>query len=250
MNTDRDLNYRLYIQRSDGFIRNPFDRELSFYRAVQAGDTEGVKDRFAKIRVNFLEGKGTLSADPVRNVMYHFVTSAALMARFCVEGGMEHNTAYTLSDIFIQRADKLHDTEKIIDLLAEMQLDFAERMRTIKKENVVSLHVRKCIDYVYEHLHEDLTLTVLAERVGLNPSYLSKLFSKEKGMSIKNFIIRARVATAENLLRDSEFSCLDISLALGFSSQSAFISVFKKINGMTPKKFRDLHYLNVIDENN
>ncbi|MDD7517697.1 AraC family transcriptional regulator [Ruminococcus flavefaciens] len=250
MKTDRDLNYRLYIQRNDGFTRNSFERELSFYRTVQAGDVESIKKRFEIIRRNFLEGKGTLSNDPVRNMMYHFVTSVALVARFCVEGGMDHNTAYTLSDIFIQRADKLNDVEKIIELLGEMQLDFTERMKLLKKDNVVSLHVRKCIDYIYEHLHEELTLTALAKQVGLNPSYLSKLFSKEKGMSIKNFIIRAKVSTAENLLRYSDFSCLDISLALGFSSQSAFISVFKKVNGITPKKFRELHYLDVMEENN
>ena len=102
---------------------------------------------------------------------------------------------------------------------------------------------------IYEHLHEELTLTLLADHVGLNPSYLSKLFSKEKGMSIKSFIIQAKVSTAENLLRYSDFSCLEISLALGFSSQSAFISVFKKINGITPKKFRELHYLDVMEQN-
>ena len=249
MKTDRDLNYRLYIQRNDGFMRSPFERELSVYRMVQAGDIEGIKKRFEIIRRNFFEGKGTLSSDPVRNVMYHFVTAVALVARFCIEGGMELNTAYTLSDIYIQRADKLTAAEKIIDLLGEMQLDFTERMRTLKKENVISIHVRKCIDYIYEHLHEELTLTLLADHVGLNPSYLSKLFSKEKGMSIKSFIIQAKVSTAENLLRYSDFSCLEISLALGFSSQSAFISVFKKVDGITPKKFRELHYLDVMEQN-
>ena len=84
MKTDRDLNYRLYIQRNDGFTRNSFERELSFYRTVQAGDVESIKKRFEIIRRNFLEGKGTLSNDPVRNMMYHFVTSVALVARFCV----------------------------------------------------------------------------------------------------------------------------------------------------------------------
>ena len=247
LKTDRDLNYRLYIQRTDGFTRSPYDHELSVYRTVQAGDIEAVKQNFERIRKNFLAGKGTLSYDPVRNIIYHFVTAVALVSRFCVEGGLGHDTAYTLSDIYIQRADKLNDIEELIDLFEEMQLDFAERMRALKKENVISLHVRRCIDYIYEHLHEELTLTVLAGYVGLNPSYLSKLFSKETGMSIKSFVIKAKVSTAENLLRNSEFTCLDISLALGFSSQSAFISVFRKLNGITPKKFRELHYNDVID---
>lgn len=248
MKTDRDLNYRLYIQRSDGFTRNPFQNELSYYRTIQAGDVEGVKQRFEIVRKNFFEGKGTLSDDPVRNIVYHFVTAVAMVCRFCVEGGLPHDTAYTLSDIYIQRADKLNDVEKIIDLFLEMQLDFAERMRILKKDNIISLHVRKCIDYIYEHLHEELTLSILAEYVGLNPSYLSKLFSKETGMSVKSFVTKAKISTAENLLKNSDFTCLDISLALGFSSQSAFISVFRKINGMTPKKYREMHYMDVIED--
>ncbi len=246
MKTDRDLNYRLYLQRNDGFTRNPFEQELGFYRTIQSGDVEGIKALFREVRKNFSEGKGTLSPDPIRNIMYHFVTAVALISRFCIEGGLPHDVAYTLSDIYIQRADKLNDVEDILDLLSEVQVDFAERMKILKKENVISLHVRRCIDYIYDHLHEELTLMVLAEYVGLNPSYLSKLFSKETGMNVKAFVINEKVKTAENLLKNSDFSCLDISLALGFSSQSAFISTFKKLKGMTPKKYRECHYMDVI----
>jgi len=248
MKTDRDLNYRLYVQKSGGFTRNPFERELKFYRTIQSGDVEGVKKLFEDVRKDFSEGKGTLSADPVRNMMYHFVTAVALISRFCVEGGLPHDVAYTLSDIYIQRADKMNDVNALLDLFGEMQVDFAERMKIFKKENIISLHVRRCIDYIYDHLHDELKLSVLSEYVGLNQSYLSKLFSKETGMSIKAFVIREKVRTAENLLKNSDFSCLDISLALGFSSQSAFISTFKKQIGMTPKKYRESHYKDVIEE--
>lgn len=250
MKTDRDLNYRLYIQNIYGFTRSPFERELSLYKMIQSGDVEGVKDRYKTMKKNFFDGKGTLSDDPVRNIIYHFVTSVALVSRFCIEGGLGHDTAYTLGDIYIQRADKCHDTDKIIDLFEEMQLDFAERMKELKKENVISLHVRKCIDYIYEHLHENLTLAALADNEGLNPSYLSKLFSRETGMSVKAFVTRAKITTAENLLKYSDFSCLDISTALGFSSQSAFISVFRKYSGITPVKYRELHYMNITNQDN
>ena len=43
------------------------------------------------------------------------------------------------------------------------------------------------------------------------------------------------------MLKYSDFSYLDISLALGFSSQSAFISVFKKVTGITPKKYKEFY---------
>lgn len=243
INTNKDLNYRLYVQKNTGFTRTPFSSEFAKYMDIRSGDVEQVRRNLVEIKKNFDAGKGKLSDDPVRNMRYHFVVGVALVSRVCVQGGLDHNTAYTLSDIYIQRADKTESVSAILDLLEEMQLDFAVRMKALKKENVVSLHVRRCIDCIYDSLHENLTITALADHVGLNPSYLSKLFARETGVSIKQFITNAKISTAENMLRYSDFSYLDISLSLGFSSQSAFISVFKKVNGITPKQYREKHYL-------
>ena len=127
----------------------------------------------------------------------------------------------------------------MLDIFAEMRVDYAQRMHDLRKNNIISLHIRKCIDYIYDHLHEDLSVRSLAENVGLNQSYLSKLFAKETGTTIKHFVTRARIDTAENLLKYTEHSSSEISFALGFSSQSAFISVFRKENGMTPRQYRD-----------
>lgn len=244
MNTNRDLNYRLYVQKMEGFSRTPFHSEFEKYMVIQSGNVEEVRRNFAKIRPNFMSGKGKLSDDPVRNVMYHFVTSVALTSRICVEGGLSHDTAYTLSDIYIQRADKCTSCEQLIDIFEEMQVDFAKRMRELKKTNATSIHIRKTIDYIYEHLHEKLTINELATNSGLNASYLSKLFIKETGVSVKDFVTNAKINTAQNMLKHSDFSYLDISLALGFSTQSAFISVFKKNVGMTPKQYREKYYMN------
>jgi len=248
MNTNRDLNYGLYIQKENGFTRTPFKNEFERYITIQSGDVDTVRKNIRKITSddNFMKGKGILSDDPVKNIRYHFIISVALTARMCVEGGMSHDVAYTLSDIYIQRADKLTEYNDILNMFEEMQVDFAERMQILKKENVISIHIRKCIDYIYDHLHEKTTLSELSELVNLNPSYLSKLFLKETGSNIKTFITNAKIITAENMLRYSDFSYLDISLALGFSSQSSFISVFRKIKGMTPKEFRQQNYENAM----
>ena len=106
----------------------------------------------------------------------------------------------------------------------------------------MSLHVKKSADYIYEHLHESITLADIAKAEGVNPSYLSKLFSKELGMGVKDYIIKAKIETSKNILRYSDFSILDISISLGYSSQSAFTSAFRKEVGMTPKKYRDMYY--------
>lgn len=116
-------------------------------------------------------------------------------------------------------------------------------MNEISQEQVISLHVRKCIDYIYEHLGEKLTVVSLAKFTDLHPSYLSKLFAKETGSTLRHFVNEAKIDTAQNLLKYSNLSYLDISVSLGFSSQSAFVSVLKKITGMTPKTYREQYHV-------
>jgi AraC-like DNA-binding protein len=123
-----------------------------------------------------------------------------------------------------------------------MCLDFTERMQEIRKEAVISLHIRKCIDYIYENLGADLSVKTLAKAAELNPAYLSRLFRQETGIPLKRFVKEARVDTAQNLLRYSNLSYLVISTSLGFSTQSVFIAVFKEITGMTPKVYREKYY--------
>jgi len=242
MDTGKELNYRLYVQKMNGFTRMPFSSEMSRYIDIQQGNVESVRDRFAQVRENFSEGKGQLSDDPVRNIRYHLIVSVAVISRVCVEGGMSHDEAYTLSDIYIRKADACNDCEELLDIFAQMRVDYAQRMHDMRKNNVISLHIRKSIDYIYENLHEDLSIKKLAAVVGLESSYLSKLFAKETGTTMKHFITKARINTAENLLKYSDHPCSEIAFALGFSSQSAFISVFKKEIGTTPKQYRDQYY--------
>ncbi len=246
--TNRDLNYRLYTQKESGFIRTAFQSEFERYVVISSGDVASVRKNMAKIRQNFFEGKGELSDNPVRNVMYHFVVSVAMVSRVCVESGMNHDVAYTLSDIYIRRGDKTTSVEGLIDLLEEMQVDFAKRMRELKKETVHSIHIRKSVDYIQEHLQEKLSVKEIAERIGLSTDYYAKLFYKEMGVSVKDYVAEAKISTAANMLIYSDYSYTDIALTLGYSSQSAFISVFKKYRGITPKEYRRLHYKKKISE--
>lgn len=243
MNTNRDLNYRLFIQREENFQRTPFNSELNYYHSVSAGNVEQVKREFEeRIRVNFSAGKGVLSDDPIRNIRYHFIISVSITSRICIMDGMNHDVAYTLSDIYIRRADKSNSFVEILDMFGEMFVDFAGRMRELRKSSATSIHIRKCIDYIYENLSVKLTVVTVAEHLKLDPTYLSKLFIQETGTSFRKFIIDTKINVAKNMIANSDLTFLEISLALGFSSQSAFISTFKKITGETPGNYKKLYH--------
>ena len=160
----------------------------------------------------------------------------------CIDTGMDVDTAYTLGDIYIRKADKAKSVEEVLDITAEMQIDYATRMRDLKKVDVVSVHIKRSIDYILDNLQRQITVNELAAREGLSTGYFSRLFVEEIGINVNQFINDSKIKAAQNMLRYSDFSILDISISLGFSSQSAFSSVFKKMTGMTPKIYRDRFY--------
>ncbi|MBR5090092.1 MAG: helix-turn-helix transcriptional regulator [Ruminiclostridium sp.] len=239
MNTNRELNYRLFVQTEEDFHRTEIRSEFARYDDIKNGDIEKVKRNIEEIKAHYYEGKGMLSESLLRNNQYHFAIGVGIIARVCIDGGMKHNIAYTLSDIYIRRGDKCRDPQELIELTGVMMTDFTERMADIRKESGVSLHVRRTVDYIYENLHIPLTLGMAAEHERLDRSYLSKLFSKEMGMPIKAYILKAKITTAQNILIFSDFPIADIADSLGFSSQSAFAAAFRKITGLTPLQYRN-----------
>jgi len=239
MNTNKELNYRLFIQAEENFKRVEIRSEFSRYDDIKKGDVEKVRANITEIKAHYYEGKGMLSDSLLRNNQYHFAIGVGIIARVCIDGGMKHDIAYTLSDIYIRRGDKCTESQELIDLTGIMMLDFAERMAEVRKEKIVSLHIRRTVDFIYANLHKPLTLTMAAQHEGLDPSYLSKLFAKEMGMPIKAYILKARITTAQNILLFSDFSIAKIAYSLGFSSQSTFSAAFRKITGYTPMQYRN-----------
>lgn len=220
----------------------PMEDEYAFYSAVRSGDLEAVRKNLDLGHFSNPNGMGILSKNPLTNFKYHFVVTTALITRYCVEGGMELEQAYRLCDFYILKMDRCTSTKAIVALHRKMSLDFTKRMLLLKKNAVISKPITLCIDYIYTHMHEKITVDILSEYVNLSNGYLSRLFKKELGISISDYIREKKIENAQNLLKYSNYNLAEISDYLAFSSESHFIHVFEKIVGLTPKKYRDTYY--------
>lgn len=226
----------------ESIVHRPLEEEYSFYRAVSSGDMDAVQKNCKKDAFINPDGVGVLSTNPLTNIKYHFVVTVAIITRFCVDAGMEMEQAYQLSDFYILKMDSCNSIDAINKLHKTMAIDYTEKMLFLKKSFVISKSITLCIDYIYSHINSRVTIEELAEYVNLSPSYLSRLFKKELGVSVSEYIIKRKVEKAQNLLRYSDSSIIDIANYLSFSSQSHFIQVFKNTVGLTPKKYRDFFY--------
>ena len=155
-----------------------------------------------------------------------------------MEGGLDQERAYNISDLYIQKMDRLETEQQVIDLHRDMVEFYLEEMTSLKKQRICSRPVRACMDYIYDHLYEQIRVSDLAALTELNESYLSVLFKKETGKTISDYVRQRRVEAAEGMLRYSDYSYSDIGNILAFCSQSHFISVFRKETGLTPRQYR------------
>lgn len=219
-----------------------FEPEFAFYDAVASGDVSYIENHCNNYDFSKLSGLGKLSETPLQNLRYHFVITTAMITRSCIHSGMEHEKAYTLSDFYIHKMDSCQTIEDISTLHDVMCIDFCQKMLKIKKHQLLSKPIVLALDYIYNHIHYRVTISEIAEHLNLSESYLSKLFHKEMGIPISQYILDKKIDKAKNLLQYSEYTIVEIANYLAFSSQSHFIQVFQKKTGMTPHKYRTSNF--------
>ena len=213
--------------------------EFDFYHLVSTGNREGLERRGFSLMD---KGLGRLSENDTRNLLYHFIISISLITRMCIDQGMPSETAYTLSDLYIQQVDQLHSPEEVNQLHRTMVYDYIERMKEIKQPACHSRHVKRAMQFINDHLNESISTERIASELNLNKSYLCTLFKRETGITLGAYIEKKKNELAMDYLMNTMIPLIDISNMLGYSSYSYFIQIFKKQTGLTPSAFRKNNY--------
>ena len=108
----------------------------------------------------------------------------------------------------------------------------------INKEYHVSPQIEKALRYIHENYSANLSLETVAANVLINPSHLSRLFKKETGEVITDYINRIRIEKAKELFAFTDMLVYEVAETVGFKDSAYFSLVFKKITGVSPKNYR------------
>ena len=98
--------------------------------------------------------------------------------------------------------------------------------------------LRQAIEYIHEHLGENLSLAAVAAQSGLSMFHFARMFKQATGLTPHQYILRSRLAQAKQLLITSRDPVADVAYRVGFYDQSHFTSHFKRAFGVTPRNFR------------
>lgn len=258
--TDRKIDpldiYAQWLEQNEEYQVNPADVELyrieqddeekrynsaDFERelmdCISNGDTKHL-EQLMSISINELDGVGIPARDQYKQMEYFCISCITLVTRAAIRGGLKPETAFELSDVYMQKIEKCRSAEELAKTSLGMEMDFAERVAAEKggkKRNVI---VEAGKDYIAKHLRKPFQIGKMAEELETNSTYLSRIFKQSTGLTIQQYISYERCKHAANLLKFSDFSILRISQYFCFSSQSHFGRQFKAIYGITPGEYR------------
>lgn len=92
--------------------------------------------------------------------------------------------------------------------------------------------------YLYEHYPEELTLTDVADQIGISPCYLSTLFTRTLGYGFADHLNQIRIERACDYFYDNKMKTYEVAFKVGFKDEKYFSSVFKRIKGKSPSEYR------------
>lgn len=170
----------------------------------------------------------------LKNLCIVFIT---MCTRAAMEGGVDPETAYSLSDYYIQRIEDARYFSEITEITNTMQGDFIHRVHLCKTNSGVSSEVQACCDYITLNLGKNLSVQDIARRVGYTPNYLGRKFKKEIGYTIGDYIHMKKMEYAKALLRDKRMSVQDVSERLGYCSGSYFSEMFRRYITISPSEY-------------
>jgi len=243
------LNYKLYLGKNkvidiENVELQPEDQleELYHYYSekekllINKLKVANKKDVINVINQLFedIESGGNLSYTYVRQALMRIIS---LMIELIIESGKN------VKDIFGEKYDlykEFSHKETIADIkswLIEVSMriiDAIDDINISKKQK----HIQKIKDYIQENSSSDISLNDIAEHIGLNPAYLSKMFKESFGQNFIDYLNKVRINKAKQLLESTQLSIKDIGFKVGFNTIQNFMRAFKKYEGITPGQYR------------
>lgn len=139
------------------------------------------------------------------------------------------------ADALAQKANRsVMDMLRMVNYLLEQLYQYETEAG---KEKLPLTRIKQ---FIREHYMENIGRTQIADELCLAPEYVSKLFKKESGMNLSDYIAGYRVLQAKNLLDRGDMSVSEVAEACGFENATYFSTTFKKHTGISPNQYRKL----------
>lgn len=171
------------------------------------------------------------------NMKTNLMIFDALCNREAIKAGVDNFLAYKISNNIKFLINKTTASSELRVVAQKILKTYA---KAVKDYTLMSYsnNIKKIVLYIRKNLTNRISLDDIAKNLYITKEHLSRLFKKEMGVTISEYIIKTKIEQAKNLLRHTDYNILDIAVLLNFANSSHFSNSFKKITGLSPSDYR------------
>jgi len=211
----------------------PLETERELLRRVRLGDKEGAKEVLNEILGKIL----FKNAGQIELIRARILELAVVLSRAAVEGRAELEMILGLNFEYIQELGKIKSIEELCIWVVKVLDRFTESVyenRNIKNVDII----RKTREFIRANYKKKIKLIDISKAIYLSPYYLSHIFKRETGVTLMEYLAKVRIEEAKYLLENTPLNTTRIAFEVGYSDQSYFCKVFKKIEGIPPYDYK------------
>jgi AraC-like DNA-binding protein len=212
------------------------DTEQQLINQIKAGDYAGAKQTLDAIfQRNF--NKESLSVQMAKCLLFDLINTM-IKAMNQVSFACETQLFDKLNPL--ERLTGAQTIQELHVVMTDLSAEICQAVQAGRKDHGSQL-VEDIRSFVSDQFRDyNLSISSIAEQFNLVPSYLSRLYKEQSGESLLDTINRTRIHEAKRMLKDPDRSISDITNAVGYLHSNTFIRIFKRFEGVTPGRFREI----------
>lgn len=226
------LNTSSFISHSE--IQLNYMNEVKWRNAISRGDLKAAQKAHAQLSGNnFFYRTPNNPLRTLKNILFSLNTLSRAAA---IDGGADAIEVHKIHELYVIR---IENTTTVLEARKIINKIFPSYCKLVIASHTKNLSpiVAKAINYLYAHYDTPLTLGVVANKIHCSEGHLSRIFQKETGKTLGNYLNELRITQAISLMGLNPESISNIALTVGFSSYNKFSIEFKKYTGKSATQY-------------
>lgn len=211
--------------------------QKALIEGIKSGNSQLVTEKLNEI-AGYIKSNESMSIKFVKSFCQNTVSMISNIRMTLLSADNEKKTeaddlggAYALID----KSDSFEELDLILREIAD---NVTAKINSYNNKSI-RLVLRKAIEYMKSHYHEQVTLNEVAEHTFVSTYYISRMFKREMGINFVDYLNEIRIDKAKEMLKDVRFKTYEVAEKVGIPDAHYFSKLFKKYVGVTPTEFRD-----------
>ncbi len=228
----------------DSFIQNHVDSEINplelhnndmLLQYIEHGDANAIFQYLCTQQEIPSANFGTTPLTYRKHLGYY---SIALFSEAAQRGGLPTLESVEITASYYKDITSSSTVEKVDLLIGNAALFLANKVSSVYLPSDVNTSLIRCIQFIRHNVYNHIQVSDVASYIGYSRTHITRLFKQELGFAPAQLIMRTKLEEAKILLKHTNKSLSEISMALCFSNQSHFHRCFKSQFQMTPMEYR------------